>query len=90
MNVVTRTSYQREQAFRAAIDADARREWQREVDRNRAEEDEHERILNESLTPTRGRALSASEDERVRIAEDGEIFAAMQRHDRLIETGVEW
>lgn len=82
-----KTSWQIDAELRAAVDRWAREEWRRDVAANRADEDEHDRILNEGSPPIAGHALGTHEDERHRIAEDGGALAALQRHDRLVECG---
>lgn len=84
-----RTSRQIDLDDRRRQDAYARAEMRREVERTRAEDDEHERILNECRTPAGGRHALVAVLEPGRIDEDARVLAAERDFDRLIECGAE-
>lgn len=69
-------------------EAYARAEWRREVARSWAEEEEHHRILNDSLTLHRPlHHASVATDELARL-EDGAAALVREREwDRLLECG---
>lgn len=65
-------------------EAYARAEWRREAARSWAEEEEHHRILNDSLTLHRPlHHASVATDELDRIHDEGVAVWLQQRWDRL-------
>ena len=83
MTSLALTRYRAEQRADAAY---ARAQMRREVARNRAEEDEHERILSEG-SPRLGGAACVAVLEPGRIEEDALALAREREWDRTLECG---